>query len=293
MITAKLDPALSAKVIASFRLEEQGRGSRVRAGSALVEVAGRLLAVQDDAFSIVWIDPATRSLEPAALTGDGAPLPKYKKPDFEAAFTAPDGAVLILGSGSTAQRRWIARLSIESGKAEVTDAGALYDAVAEAIGTTPNIEGAAVVGDAVRLLHRGSVRSPFANASVDVPLDALSGAPPRVLGVRRYDLGSVRGIPLTFTDAATLGDGRMLYLAVAEDTPDAIADGPIAGCAVGVLEPEGARYALLTTADGALFAGKVEGIALDPDERSAFLLTDPDTPHEPAELCRAVLEGPF
>src|SRR5262249_12036032 len=67
MITARIDPALRAKVTASFRLESApGSADRrpvVRAGSALVRAGGRLLAVQDDAFEVVWIDPATRSID--------------------------------------------------------------------------------------------------------------------------------------------------------------------------------------------------------------------------------------
>jgi hypothetical protein len=266
----------------------------VRAGSALVRAGGRLLAVQDDAFEVVWIDPVARSIERASLRGDGGPLPKYKKPDFEAAFTGPDGTVIIMGSASTTNRRFIARLSIADGTSALMDAGPLYDAVEGALGTTPNIEGAALLGDVVRLLHRGSGRAAFANASVDVPFDALSGAPPRVLEVMRYDLGAIAGVPLTFTDAASLGEGRLLYLAVAEDTPDAVADGPILGGAVGVLDADGARYTPLLHEDGAPFAGKAEGIALDNDThdaRAAYLLTDPDSPGEPAELCRVTLVG--
>jgi hypothetical protein len=110
----------------------------------------------------------------------------------------------------------------------------------------------------------------------------------------RYDLGAIGAVPLTFTDAARFDGGRRaLYLAVAEDTPDAIADGPVMGAAIGVIDAEGARFALLMEANGSPCTRKPEGIALDPGERSGFLLTDPDSPREPAELCRFVLEGPW
>jgi hypothetical protein len=293
MITARLDPALSARIVESTALPG------VRAGSALVEAGGRLLAAQDDAFTLMWIDPVTRALTPLVLEGTGAPLPKYKKPDFEAALVsgtgeAGAGTVYVLGSGSAPNRRSIARLDVLRGAAELISAGPLYDALERALGSTPNIEGAVRIAKVARLFHRGSGRTAGANATIDVPVEALDGAPPGELRAVRYDLGSIERIPLTFTDAAPLDGGRRaLYLAVAEDTPDAIADGPILGAAVGVLEEEGARFALILEADGSPCARKPEGLALDKDGRSGYLLTDPDSPDVPAELCKFVLEGPW
>lgn len=290
MITSQRDPSLSARVTEVHRLGGSAAGG-VRAGSALAWAGGRLLVVQDDAFSVVWIDPATRALEPVVLAGEGAPLSKAEKPDFEAMLAAPDGALYILGSGSTPMRRWIARLDPTSGTARLVDAGPLYDAAADALGVTPNIEGAVLLGEVVRLFHRGSGGAPFANASLDVPRSALSGGPARVLSLTRYDLGAIGAVALTFTDAIPLGDGRILYLAVAEDTPDAIADGPVVGGAVGVLGPDEARWTPLIEADGAPCTRKAEGVALEPDGHAGFLLTDPDNALEPAELCRLTLEG--
>jgi hypothetical protein len=292
-VRAELDPALSARVVEARPLGSPERPIGVRAGSALLRVGDRLLVVQDDAFEVVWVDLPALSLERLALQGAGSGLPKSKKPDFEAAFVAPDGTLLIVGSASTSMRRFVARIKVEGGEVELIDAGALFDAVAEALGTTPNIEGAALTGEKVTLLHRGSGADPFGNASVDVPLEAFFGGAPRALAVRRFDLGKIGAVPLTFTDAAALGGDRLLYLAVAEDTPDAIADGPVLGGAVGVIEPGGARYTRLLLASGEPFTGKAEGIALDSGGRSGFLVTDPDSPDHPAELCRIELAGPF
>lgn len=83
----------------------------------------------------------------------------------------------------------------------------------------------------------------------------------------------------------------LLYLAVAEDAPNAIDDGPVAGAAVGVLSNGRARYAMLEEQDGTPSRRKVEGIALDPATRAAYLVTDPDDPGRPAELLRVALEG--
>lgn len=112
-----------------------------------------------------------------------------------------------------------------------------------------------------------------------------------------HDLGWVLGptgepVALTFTDAARLGD-RLIYLAAAEDCEDAIADGPVVGAAIGVLEAEGGRYALLTEEDGSPSCRKIEGIALHPGGREAFVVTDPDDEHRASELCTVTLEGPW
>ena len=55
---------------------------------------------------------------------------------------------------------------------------------------------------------------------------------------RRYDLGTVRGVALAVTDAVALPGGRMLVAAAAEDTPNAVDDGPVVGAALALLDDE-------------------------------------------------------
>ena len=101
-------------------------------------------------------------------------------------------------------------------------------------------------------------------------------------------LGVVGGVFLAFTDAVALGR-HIAYLAVAEDTPDGIADGAIHGAGVGILRDGGARWDVLAEADGSASKRKVEGIALDA-AGGGWLLTDPDDAKQPAELCRVELK---
>lgn len=250
-----------------------------------MRVGRRLLAIQDDAFAAMWIDPIARQLEMLRLHGGGQALAKGLKPDFEAAFIH-DGQVWIFGSGSRPNRCYFAGVDLETGATPLFNALPLYAAVTRALGQQANIEGAAVAGDRLRLFQRGGGRNAGTNAVLEFPFAVLAGAPPALLSHRPCDLGEVDGIALGFTDAVALGDGRVLYLAVAEDTPDAIADGPIAGCAVGILDGEDARWAPLLEADGTPSRRKVEGVALDPGGKSGWLLTDPDDANRPAELCR-------
>jgi hypothetical protein len=279
-IVAAREERLAARIAASWPLPG------VRAGSALLRVGDRLLAIQDDAFAAVWIEPDTRKTQPLVLRGVGGALDKQAKPDFEAAFTH-DGRIWILGSGSKPNRCAVARIDSGAGEAVLLNALPLYGAIRRELGVPANIEGAVPLADRLRLFQRGAGRSAKANFTVDVPFDVLAGAPPRILGVAQYDLGVLQGTFMAFTDAVALGK-HIVYLAVAEDTPDGIADGAIHGAGIGILGSNGARWDVLTEADGSVSTRKAEGIALDGS--GAWLLTDPDDAKKPAELCRVELK---
>ena len=259
----------------------------VRAGSALLLIGQRLLAVQDDAFAVAWIDPATHATTALALRGAGAPLDKATKPDFESACVH-DGRIWVLGSGSRPNRRVIARVDLARRESVLLNALPLYGALEAALGRTPNIEGAVPLSDRLRLFQRGTGHTADGNVVIDVPFDVLEGAAPRILSVARFELGALDGIFLGFTDAV-LARRRIIYLAVAEDTPDGIADGAITGAAVGVFDGRKARWNVLTEPDGKPSKRKVEGVALD-GGTGGWLLTDPDDPAKPAELCRVELD---
>jgi hypothetical protein len=79
--------------------------------------------------------------------------------------------------------------------------------------------------------------------------------------VRRYDLGDLGGLPLAITDAVALGDGRICVSATAEDAPDAIADGPVAGSVLGLLA-DGADEGEVLPLPDEVAGCQVEGLAL-------------------------------
>jgi hypothetical protein len=289
LIRAAEDRALAARVVATHRLEG------VTGGSALLEVDGRLLAVHDDAFRVSWIARPSYAVTPLVLAGDGAPLAKADKPDFEAAVRTPDGAIHVLGSGSGAKRCVLARIDPETSAVALRHRPGLYRCVQNALasGERPNIEGAVVDGDRLRLFNRTAGRTP--NASIDLPLEALDGGAPRAIALATFELGALDGVRLGFTDVAALRDGRSAFIAAAEDAPDAIVDGPVAGSVVGLLEPTAsgirARWTRLCGADGRPRAYKVEGLVVDRGSRGGWLLTDADDPHAPAALLRIELVG--
>jgi len=282
MMIASKNPALQARIVTVLPLSD------VRAGSALVWHAGRLLVVQDDAASVVWIDPLSGQTKRWVLEGTGEQLAKSQKPDFEVAFVGPGQTITILGSGSSPLRRRGATLDLDTHAVRIIDHGGLFDAIERALGREPNLEGGVLWENQLRLFHRGAGAQN--SAIVEVNLDVLSGAPPRVLDVVSFDLGDIDGVPLHFTDATVI-DERIVYVAVAEDTPNAIEDGPIAGAAMGFIDGRGAMWTTLMEPSGHPSRRKVEGVTVDPERRTIHAVTDPDDPDKPAELLTIHIDG--
>ena len=242
-------------------------GLPVRAASAVAPYGDGWLIVQDDATHAAWQRPGgvvpVRVVPPV----DGHELfssaagTKHLKPDFEAAFPVGDG-VLLLGSGSTPARTR-ASLVTPAGF-EVHDLPGVYAAVAAALDLTGgglNLEGACRLGDGVRWFQRGNSAAGVPSASVDLPVSALTGGPVSVGAVRRYDLGTIGGVALAVTDAVALPDGRVLVAAAAEDTPNAVDDGPVVGAALALLDGERVHDVAPLPAGGS-GAYKVEGLAV-------------------------------
>jgi hypothetical protein len=257
----------------------------VRAGSALLTVAERLLVVGDDAHAVTWISLATGDATPQVLAGDGLALPKAHKPDLEAAAVADDGSVWIIGSGSLRTRSTAYRLSGPD-HTNVTsyDVAPVHAALAALLPEPPNVEGMLLVDGVLRLFHRATGVNP--DLVVDLPADSLSGGSVTVLGSREITAPKAGGVRSHVTDAAVDASGRVVLLAAAEDTPDAVADGPVTGCLIGWLDGE---WTPILEADGTPTVRKAEGMVLDADGTGGWLVTDRDDPSLPAELCRFTL----
>lgn len=253
---------------------------------------------------------------------------RHEKFDLEACILVPgrDGPELIgFGSGSHRGREWIlrvhegedmdavlseramlAQLEIDL-KAEFLDAARFYDALRatrELAGARLNIEGAVLIDDdTIRLFQRGNARPQgdreAVDATGDISWQALAAhladpaavPPPAVRNIRRYDLGALEGVRLTFSDAEHLGDRRILYLASAED-PGSDA---IVGSTLGVIEPDGAaRWTEVVDARGGRFEGKIEGLSLHRQQKNfARFVVDDDDEDLPSVLFEAELSETF
>jgi hypothetical protein len=289
-------------------------GSPVTAASAIAPLGNGWLVAQDDATSAAWVRPAGVTpvrLLPAVEGHDRfleAAGTKHLKPDLEVACPAEvDGgpAVLLLGSGSTSRRMRGVLVRLVDGAPVVAAAelGPLYTQVAELLGTPVeqlNLEGASRWTDTVRWFQRGNLATGVPSASVAVPLAALvdavrGGTDPAAVPVTAplvHDLGEVAGVGLAVTDAVALPDGRLLLSAAAEDTPNAVDDGPVVAAALALVD--GAT--VLAVAELPAVAGrvpKVEGLALrsSGDGRAHLLaVVDADDPTAPSVLLELTVD---
>jgi hypothetical protein len=296
------------------------RPAHVRAGSGLAFVHAptgpRLVIAQDDASFLAVLDPATGTV--GSITLDHAPGGlrqfdkgrgnKLDKLDLEACCTLRIGArevMLAFGSGSLPIRERI--VVLERGHARIVDAAPLYAALrarVEFAGSELNVEGAAALGDRVRLFQRGNgapcerdgARLAPVDATIDLDvaellawLDDPGACPvPEPEGAVAWDLGTISGVRLTFTDAVARGQA-MAFLAAAEASPDAIEDGEVVAVAIGYADDRRAGYAVIRERDGAPFLDKAEGLAFDGEH--ALVVVDRDDPALPSELCVLALSG--
>ena len=291
-------------------------GTPVRAASGIAPLGDGWLIAQDDATHGAWrragsITPV-RLLPPVEgldVFSEAEGTKKFK-PDLEVACPAEaDGepAVVLLGSGSTPRRMRgvVVRLGDDGPYARDGELGPLYVRVAAALGVSMdqlNLEGASRHGDVLRWYQRGNLAAGVPSASVDLPLRAVVDAvlghidPSAVpVGERRgYVLGEVEGVGLAVTDAVALPDGRTLLSAAAEDTPNAVDDGPVVATALALVDAVDV-LAVAPIPEVGGHVHKVEGLTLKDvgsDGVRLLAVVDVDDPSVPsAELdLRALLD---
>jgi hypothetical protein len=283
-----------------------GRPHYVSAASGLICHGPFLYVVADDEhhLGIFRRDDPAPGVHLRLFEGD---LPddhkarKKAKPDLETLALLPPfkgyphGALLAAGSGSKANRCKGALLSlcadgVLQGQPRIVDLGMLMTPLEAEFGKL-NIEGLTVAGDELRLLQRGNKghkRNAMARFALAPFLDSLAREGTILLSplsITDYDLGHIKDVQLTFTDAAMLPDGEMVFSAVGEDTEDSYADGPCAGTAIGLIDSEGTLRWIHPVAETC----KIEGVAVRRDGHwlNLLLVTDADDIAIPAALYAA------
>lgn len=281
----------------------------VSAASGLVRVQQRIYVVADDEHYLAEFDagrPDARGRLIRLFEGD---LPtatgrrKSLKPDLEALARLPAwagypwGALFGLGSGSRPNRNTGVLLALGSdggleGAVRRIDLAPLYAPLRIHFADL-NIEGALVVGDELLLLQRGhgggSLNACIRFAWSEALRWLLGESDTRVQAsaVQRYDLGTVAGVPLCFTDGAALPGGGWVYSAVAENVGDSYNDGAYVGATIGIVDHRGTVRSTQALPPGL----KVEGISADMDGDAVELtmVTDADNPAIVSQLLSAKL----
>jgi hypothetical protein len=304
-------------------LAAEDRPEHVRAASGLTWVGDRLAVIQDDASFLALVNPETGLADafplPAGADGirqfDDARGNKRHKMDLEAIALVPanGGACLAaFGSGSLSARERIVLVSFGRNsmpRIVVHGAESFYARLRAATGfagSDMNVEGALYVDGALKLFGRGNGavvgELEPTNASCDVIWTDLIAhlnhpstvSAPSPRDIRQYDLGTLHGVSLGFTDVTRGGGSAVLYAAAAESSPDATRDGDVRGSVIGAIHSDerSARWTVLRDEDGRPFPGKIEGIVRDTvyDDR-VFTVVDSDDHTRPSELLEVALSG--
>lgn len=279
----------------------------VRAGSALRRWRERVVVVQDDVNALALLDETTGIMSaltlPAGADGrrtfGNALGNKARKMDLEACVVLPDGRLVALGSGSTPEREHVVVLTGDA-DVRVHDGRDFYAHLrsrTDFAGSELNIEGAAITQGVLKLLQRGNGAPKHGlepqNSIGDLNLDGFvawldGGKPPALEAVLPVELGQLGGVRLGFTDAAVVPDGRLVFLAGAEASPDTFHDGTVLGCRFGILDGHAIHMTDIVDVAGVLAPLKLEGIdwraARDPGVWEFTVVADMDAPDSPAVL---------
>ena len=291
------------------KAEGDERSPFVAAASGIVHLGETLFVIADDerqlnVFPALGREPGYQVQILEGEVPDSDEERAKKKPDLESVAILPPserlehGALISLGSGT--KKRDVGALVVlgpdglptgETKKVDLTD---LYDGLRDRIEKF-NAEGAAVRGDVFHLFQRGA-DADAPNARIDISLDALveavvEGRGPGVddvLDITPFDLGQLRGVPLGFSDASPLEDGRLVFTCSAEASGSG-QDGAVLGSALGIMDSQG-EVAFLEPVDVEV---KIEGMtAMSADDGiSVLLVTDADDPSDPSPLLEARLPG--
>jgi hypothetical protein len=291
---------------------QQGRPPHLSAASGLVRTGAHLYVIADDELSLGAFGTDHQKpgelfpLLPGELPLDTVER-KNAKPDFESLLKLPPfpgfdyGALVAFGSGSKKKKRHLAVVACLGGEGEMRGGRVVPFDLAEMYRPLHgefarlNIEGAVVCGDELRLFQRGN-RKDHANAIIRCKLPPVleaiglgRGIPALdILAIVPVELSEIDGLPLTFTDAAIIDDGSMVFSSAAEDTEDNYNDGPCAGSAVGIVDPQG-DLIFLEQVDANV---KLEGIALleSGEAIELLLVSDADDPNVAASLFSTLIE---
>jgi hypothetical protein len=282
-----------------------GRPNYVSAASGLVKVGERYFVVADDELHLATFDGDNPGHYLTLFEDRSLPVEakgrKKLKPDLEALVyltrekLEPFGGLLALPSGSHPNRTKAILLRFDrynqTQTPEVVPLDLIYSRILEEFGDL-NIEGAVVKESVLSLLQRGNGPTKR-NAIINIDLEGLikdflmgrESMPERVVGFTEYNLGSISGVPLSFTDACFQSSHGIWFLAAAENLDSTYDDGECIGSALGLIRKDGQLQNIYRLN----VRGKAEGLWIEAGTHSFFVVTDSDDVGQPSKMYKGSL----
>ncbi|MCA6423298.1 MAG: hypothetical protein IM568_10825 [Flavobacterium sp.] len=205
----------------------------IGSASGLVYYQDKLYIISDNSTFLYEYTISNESLHKIPLVENPQDtIIKKNKPDFES-ITLHDDHLMLLGSGSTANRNTIAKYNIKSNTLNSKNISGLFSILKKEHSLNDdelNIEGLIIKNGINYLFQRGNGLSGkngilyYDETNENVKTTFIS-----------IDLPKIKNVPATFTDAILVED-KIYFLAAAEDTSSTYDDGEVLGSIVGTID---------------------------------------------------------
>jgi hypothetical protein len=267
-----------------FQLELLFHIIGIGSASGLIYKGDSIFLISDSSNALFTYNLKTQSLEKTSLDGNAPAdnIPKKLKSDFEAIAHYGDDCY-IFGSGSTENRNKMVQYNTQTKTAKTVDLSYLYALMQSFANIKPedfNIEGVVFTGNEWYFLQRGNGKS-AQNGIFTVHGKNLEND--FTVLFNPFKLPKIKGVQTSFTDAV-LVDGKLYFIACAEDSASTYEDGEVLGSIIGSVNLDKMKIeSTLQISD----KHKFEGLTLyqNATESLEFLLCeDNDTHHLESDI---------
>lgn len=207
----------------------------IGSASGLIYKDNSLFIIGDNSGFLYEYTIATQTLQQHEIIENAKTnIIKSEKPDFEA-ITHFGDTLYVFGSGSTPKRNKMVQINTlqkEISTNDLTDLYAVMQSFAQIKPEDFNIEGAIYTGEEWYLFNRGNGKSA---KNVLFTIQGKNLVNEFNIISNTYKLPKIKGIRSSFTDAVAI-DGKIYFLATAEDTQSTYLDGEILGSFIGSID---------------------------------------------------------
>lgn len=205
----------------------------VGSASGLVYHQDKLYIISDNSTFLYEYNILNKKLDKIALVENPQDtIFKKEKPDFES-ITLHNEDVILLGSGSNANRNTVAKYNIKSNTLNSMDIIGLFSILKKEHSLKDdelNIEGLIIKNGVNYFFQRGNGQS--RKNGIFYYDETKENAKTTFIPI---DLPKIKNVPATFTDAILVED-KIYFLAAAEDTSSTYDDGEVLGSIVGSID---------------------------------------------------------